>query len=242
MYPENEGISMRDWLSASSLYVPAWVLAGTVMGIFGPHSIVGIIIWLSVGLVIALFAWSASAAQTKQSREIHENLGKLVSVTESSPTNVIAAVAAKILDLETRVKSFADVQRFLEKHRSTNWIPMDEAEKRTLTGDIQGLGKHSVCIQHTGQSDCYEFAIDLHETFRRADWIVAPLVPEAINSPVRSIVVLGRDRELVTKMTSTLLPVTRAPKAAQPIYTRGARTSLYKLAPGECVRGIIDES
>lgn len=94
---------LRDWLNPASWYVPLWVLAGTVMGIIGPHGPVGIGVWLILGAIIAVFAWKASAEQTKQSREIHEYLGKLVDASSSSPTAIISAVAAKILALEARV-------------------------------------------------------------------------------------------------------------------------------------------
>jgi hypothetical protein len=217
IFRESEGVFMRDWFNASSLYVPAWVLAGTVMGIFGPHSAFAITIWLLVGLVIALFAWRASAAQTRQSREIHENLGKLVSVTESSPTNVIAAVAAKILTLERQTAAIPALETELDHHRaklksyeSTTWLVPSYDEKQEAKTLLQGLGKHSVRIKHTGQPDCYEFAIELAELFREAGWVVPLFGNKASVEGARGIEVRGHiGNPLIGQVNNALLRITR---------------------------------
>jgi hypothetical protein len=92
---------MRDWFSGSALYIPLWMLAGTGMGLWGAHmSGMAEALWVLIGFAVAGLAWRASAQQVRVGREIQENLGKLVSVTEPSPVNVLAAAAAKILTLE----------------------------------------------------------------------------------------------------------------------------------------------
>jgi hypothetical protein len=96
---------MRDWFSAGALYIPAWILLGALMGIWGPHDATAIAIWILASVVVASFGWRAGAGQAKQSREIHENLGKLVRVTEPSPVNILTAAAAKILTLESEINA-----------------------------------------------------------------------------------------------------------------------------------------
>lgn len=117
-----------DWFSASALYIPAWILAGTGMGIWGPRTVPAIVIWLVIGGLIAIFAWRASAQQVMQSRLIAENLGKLVSVTEPSPVNILTAAAAKILTLESEINSVKEGQ----------WRSISARQKKAFHDSLSG--------------------------------------------------------------------------------------------------------
>ncbi len=193
---------MRDWLNASSLYIPAWVLLSALMGIWGPHSTTAIALWLLASLIVALFAWRASAAQNKQAREIQEGLGKLVSVTESSPTNVIAAVAAKILELEQKTATVPQLQSELSRYKerldnyeSATWSPPSRADREEAEGLLRQLGKHSVQFRHTGQPDCYEFAIELADIFKKAGWSVFLFDDTQTAHAARGITFQGRQTD-----------------------------------------------
>jgi hypothetical protein len=109
--------SRSDYFSIDSIYVPLWVLLGSFLGLVGVGSINALIegVWITASVVVALMAWRTGARQVhrerladQQAKDIKNSLGKLVSVTEPSPSNVIAAAAAKILDLEKQLK---DIQQ-----------------------------------------------------------------------------------------------------------------------------------
>lgn len=139
---------MGDWLSAESLYVPSWVIIGTAAGLWGPTSMMGKFAWAAIGLVIASFAWRASAKQTRQSREITKNLGKLVSVTEPSPANILAAAAAKILELEGGINDLKD--RRPRTISAEQWDQMSDV--------FRALGSRTVRIVVVFQEKYYEAA------------------------------------------------------------------------------------
>jgi hypothetical protein len=103
---------MRDWFRASALYNPLWIVAGTIMGLWGTGMSTWVgVLWVAIGCVIAIVAWRASAQQVREGRLISENLGKLVSVTEPSPVNILAAAAAKILTLESEINALKRQQQ-----------------------------------------------------------------------------------------------------------------------------------
>jgi hypothetical protein len=127
------GVFMRDWFTGEAIYVPSWVLAGTIMGLWGVTkvSLVATVVWLLVGTVIAGLAWRASVGQARQGRLVVENLGKLVSVTTPSPVNIIAAAGAKILTLDHEISELkAELQR---QSRRT----LSPAQKEAITKSLQ---------------------------------------------------------------------------------------------------------
>ena len=192
------------------------MLVGTVLAIFHPVAGVWVSIWVGAGILIALFAWRAGAWQSRDTREIRENLGKLVSVTEASPSNIIAATAAKILELEHKTATLPKLEADLKaanetirQHEETNWYGISHEMKRELTQALGAFRGRSVWVQHTGQQDCYEMAIDLAEAFREAGWQVAPIGRQATASATRGLEVLGRDKAFVKHISMLLLPITR---------------------------------
>jgi hypothetical protein len=124
---------MRDWFSASALYVPLWIIAGTVMGLWGTGmgNPVGAL-WVLIGCAIAALAWRASAHQAKESRLISENLGKLVSVTEPSPANILAAAGAKILTLDNELRQ-------LKEQMASRWRSLTDQEREDFVATLRGF-------------------------------------------------------------------------------------------------------
>lgn len=174
---------MRDWLSWDALYVPSWILAGTILALWGitQVSALAAIIWLAIGFAIALLAWRASAHQVRDGREIRENIGKLVSVTEPSPKNILAAAAAKILTLE---HSQTELKGELDEWKGRDWRRLREDEKASLTGKLKLLGKHSIRILSNRHVAPSELAGDLYRAFESAGWVVNlfELLPKTVET------------------------------------------------------------
>ncbi len=222
---------MRDWFSASSLYIPCWVVAGTIMGLWGTGMSPSVAIaWVAIGLAIAGLAWRASAHQVREGREIRENLGKLVNVTEPSPVNILAAAGAKILTLE---HAQDELKSQLDDWTRVFWRRMRDDEKVALKGSLAQLGKHSVRIVNAERVDCTEVAGDLRGVFESAGWEVqeTPLSTESMESDlhyrasVSGLLVLAKFRHPTGKTAKGVAD------ALRPIV-KGI-SSAYVLAPIE---------
>jgi hypothetical protein len=128
---------LKDWFSVQALYLPFWVFLGSGMGLLGHGMNLGTEeVWIVISIVVALMSWWTGARQVYRERlaalrdrEIQENLGKLVSVTEPSTSNILTAAAAKILTLEYSQTQLADQ---LEQIRAREWPQLTDAQKTAL--------------------------------------------------------------------------------------------------------------
>src|SRR6266849_5014953 len=196
-----------DYFTIEAGYVPLWVLLGSALGLIGIPNMSSSfeIIWIVLSLLVALMAWRTGAHQVRRGRqadaqvaEINQTLGKLVSVTESSPVNVIRATAAKILDLERQLKdattSLVDVETVQAGIQGLFWLPLSVGQRADLNTRLLALGSHCVHIQHHENTDCTRLARDLLEVFKSAGWShPSPLETGSWNtSGIRGLRVSGK--------------------------------------------------
>jgi hypothetical protein len=140
------------------------------------------------------------AAIATATMAIFERLAAITQTTGQPIANVIEVATSQIARLEGKV----------ERYESIVWIPPSYKEKQKIAVALQNLGRHSVQILHTGQSDCYEFAVELAETFNRARWSVLPVNAQASVHGIRSIETMGKlnDIPLIRQVSDVLLPLT----------------------------------
>jgi hypothetical protein len=201
---------MRDWFSGEAVYVPAWILAGTIMGLWAAAqvNVYAAIAWLLVGGIISAIAWRAAARQVRQGREIAQNLAKLVSVTETSPTNILAAAAAKILALEY---SITELSGQLESLRTREWGRLTESQKDELAERLKKIGSHPVWVIRPNTADCIRFAKDFDETFRRGSWHLPESEPYSPGEEKAGIRIQGTLGPASEQLQTAIQEVTQLP-------------------------------
>ncbi len=172
-FPE-AGVRMGDWFSGAAIYVPAWVLAGTAMGLWGVTNVspLATAAWLAIGFVIAGLAWYASAQQVKQERAIADNLGKLVNVTEPSPRNILVAAAAKILTLDHEI---SELKGELAACKSREWAFPTEGQKDRCVRIIkrtghEEVGQQRISLLRDDLPDCVYVTDEFEKIFSKAGY------------------------------------------------------------------------
>ena len=199
---------MRDRFSVKTLVIPAWVLAGIAQYLWGPPGVTARVVWILVGLGIAYFAWRAAVDQEKEAQDIATNLGKLVSVTEPSPKNILAAAAAKILTLE---HSQTQLAAQLDQIRAREWQRLTNAQKTDLAERLRKIGPHTVWIVRPQNLDCIALAADFDSVFREALWDVPASEPYSIEEQKRGITIHSLMGAVEEALRTAIIEATELP-------------------------------
>ncbi|MGO9604796.1 MAG: hypothetical protein ACLQAT_15660 [Candidatus Binataceae bacterium] len=107
--------------------------------------------------------------------------------------------------LEQRVTALQRLNTVLE----TIWFPPTVLQRQEAAALLKKLGVHSVQFQHTGQPDCYEFAIELADIFKAAGWSVFLFDNKPTTRTARGITFQGRaDDSLPNAARDALIRIT----------------------------------
>lgn len=209
-----------DWIGGfwSAVPVAFWISFGLYAG---PTMSACIFVgWVAFGAIIVALTWWQGATASRDSRQLKTSIAEALGIDSSmvrTSTDFRGLAARKILELEEKVAVLpqlnADLSRYktkLDAVESTTWSAPsydDRQEAKTL---LQRLGNHSVQFRHTGQPNCYEFAIELAEIFRDAGWAVVPFNDKASVHGARGFDVSGKlNNELLGLVRDSLSRITR---------------------------------